>query len=259
MTALALRVVEREARVYRRMWRGSFFSSFVSPLLYLGAMGVGLGGLVDARSQGVDGIPYLQFVAPGLLAATALQTAAAESLWPVMAGTKWLRTFHAMVSAPMRASDVFLGTLVWLGVRLTVMASAFLVVATAFGGIRSAWGVLAVPAAILTGVAIGAPVTAYAATQEQEANFGLLMRLIVLPLFLFSGTFFPVDQLPAALQPLVALSPLWHGVELCRAATTGQWPEAGAAAVVTHVAVLVGVALLGAFLGTRAFARRLTA
>jgi lipooligosaccharide transport system permease protein len=259
MSTMAWRAVEREGRIYRHLWRGNFFSSFVSPLLYLGAMGIGLGGLVDARSQGIGDLPYLQFVAPGLLAATALQLTAGDSLWPVMGGMKWTRHFHAMVASPMRPADVYLGGLLWLAARLVVSSSAFLVVAAMLGGVRSPGAVLAVPAAVLAGVSLGAPLMAFAATQDQDGNFGLVMRLLVLPLFLFSGTFFPVDLLPDGVRPLLWLSPLWHGVELCRAATTGRWSALGPVATLAHVAVLGALTAAGAAVGIRTFTRRLTA
>jgi lipooligosaccharide transport system permease protein len=257
MATMAWRVVEREARVYRRLWRSNFFSSFVSPALYLGAMGLGLGGLVDERSQGVGDLTYLQFIAPGLMAATALQLAAGDSLWPVMGGMKWMRTFHAMVSSPLRPADVFIGLTSWLAVRLSFGSTIFVAVAAALGGVRSPQAVLAIPFAVLTGVAFAAPIMAFTASQEDDSHFGLVMRLVVLPLFLFSGTFFPVTQLPGPLQSAVWISPLWHGVELCRAATTGTWGDNGALTALVHVAVLVGVMVAGGWLGTRTFSRRL--
>lgn len=254
--SLAWRVVEREARLYRRLWRGSFYSTFLGPVLYLGAMGIGLGGLVDARSQGVGGLPYVQFVTPGLLAATAVQTAAGECLWPVMAGMKWMRQFQGMAATPLGPADIAVGRLVWLGLRLAASSAVFVAVAAVLGGVRSAGAVLAVPAAVLSALAVGAPLMAFAATQEEDTNFGLVMRLLVLPLFLFSGTFFPVDRLPAGLRPAVWLSPLWHGVELCRAATTGGWSALGARAV-AHTGILVAMIVAGTAAGAHTFARRL--
>jgi lipooligosaccharide transport system permease protein len=253
-TAAVLRVVEREARVFRRLWRSSVYSSFVTPVLFLAAIGVGLGGLVDERQGDVAGLDYLAFVAPGLLAASAMQTAAGESLWPVMAGTKWVRTFHAMVATPVGASDVYGGFVVWASVRVSMSAAAFLVVAALLGGVPSAWGVLALPAAVLCAAAFAAPLAAFAATQDTDASFPLILRLGIVPLFLFSGTFFPIDELPDWLRAVAVLSPLWHGVELCRAATTGsvEWPAAAG-----HIAFLSGCIIAGWWWGTRTFTRRL--
>ena len=253
-TPALLRVVEREARIFRRLWRGSVYSSFITPVLFLAAMGVGLGGLIDERNGAVGGLDYLTFVAPGLLAASAMQTAAGESLWPVMAGTKWVRTFHAMVATPVGASDVYGGFIVWTAVRVAMSASAFVLVAALLGGVPSLWGVLAVPAAVLCAAAFAAPLAAFAATQDTDVTFPLILRLAIVPLFLFSGTFFPVSELPAGLRAASAVSPLWHGVELCRAATTGsaEW-----GAVVVHVAVLTGCVAAGWLWGTRTSTRKL--
>lgn len=252
--SMVARVVERELRVYRRVWMGSVFSSFVGPVLFLTAMGLGLGNLVDEGSGEVDGMSYLLFVTPGVLVAGVMQSTAAESLWPVLGGTKWLRYFHGMVASPLRPGDVYGGYVAWLGIRAAVSALVFLVVATVLGGVDAPTAVLAVPAAALCAVAFAAPLTAYSATRENDATFGLIMRVGVVPLFLFSGTFFPVEQLPAAVRPLVALSPLWHGVELCRAATTGHGDPL---AMVGHVAFLLAVIVVGAWFGVRGFSEKL--
>lgn len=249
-----VRVVEREARIYRRLWRGDAFSSFLLPALFLGAMGLGLGGLVDERAGSVDGLSYLVFVTPGLLAATCMQMAAVDALWPTMAGFKWMRHFHAMVAGPLDPADVLGGQLVWEAIRTSLQAVVFLVVAAVLGGVPSWWGVLAWPAAVLTAVAVHAPLAAFAATREHDQSFFVVVRLAIQPLFLFSGTFFPISQLPDWLQVLAVLSPLWHGVELCRAATTGAL-DAGAMA--GHVAYLVTLLAIGWWCGTRTFARRL--
>lgn len=250
---VSARVFEREARVFSKLWRGSVFSSFVTPVLYLGAMGLGLGGIVDARNHSVGGLSYLAFVTPGLMAAGAVQSASGESLWPVLSGFKWMRHYHAMSAAVPRPGDIYDGVVAWLGCHVAISSSAFLVVAALLGGVHSGWAVLAVPAAVLGALAIVAPLMAFAATQESDAAFSPLMRLIVFPLFLFSGTFFPVSLLPGWGQGLVVLSPLWHAVELCRAATTGRggWVD------VAHVAALIACVVAGGLWGHRTFARRL--
>src|SRR5205807_3076664 len=139
--------------------------SFVIPALFLAAIGLGLGGLVDERTRHVAGLSYLHFVTPGLLAATGMQTAAAGALWPIMAGTKWMRFFHGIVSTPVSAADVYGGYVVWSALRSALSAVAFLAVAALLGGVPSAWGVLALPAAVLMSTAFTAPLTAFAATQ----------------------------------------------------------------------------------------------
>jgi lipooligosaccharide transport system permease protein len=251
-----LRVVEREARVFRRLWRGSVFSSLLSPVLFLAAMGVGLGDLVDQRSGGAGGVHYVDFIAPGLLAANTALVAASESLWPVMGGIKWMRTTHGIVATPISARDAYNGFVLWVTIRTCIGAAAFVAVAALFGAVPSAWGVLAIPAAALCGAAFAAPLSAFAATQESDQSFALIMRLGVLPLVLFSGTFFPVTQLPGWAQPIARVSPLWHAVELCRSATTGHGSLGSVAA---HVAVLGAFVVVGAWFGDRTFSRRLAA
>jgi lipooligosaccharide transport system permease protein len=250
------RAVERDVIVQRRLWRGAAFSSIVQPLLYLGAMGLGLGSLVDdGGGPALQGGAYLAFVAPGLLAAAAMQSAAADSLWPVMGGKKWFGHYHGMVASPLRASEVFGGHVAFVSLKVGVGAIAFLAVATALGAVSSPWAPLAVPVAMLCGLAFSAPLAAFAVTQETDVGFGVLMRLGIMPLFVFSGTLFPVDQLPGALAVVARLTPLWHAVELCRDLMTGTPTALGA---LGHVAVLLGYAAVGAALGARAFTRRLS-
>jgi lipooligosaccharide transport system permease protein len=251
---LAVRVVEYQAYLYRRFWRGSVVAYVINPILFLGALGLGVGGLVNEGKGTVDGVTYLVFIVPGLMAASAMNGAAGESLWPIMAGTKWIRTFHAMVATPVGPGDVFIGVVTWTGVRATIGAAIFLVIATMFGGVTSWWAPLAVPATTLTALAFAAPLSAFAATQETDFRFPVIMRLGVIPLFLFSGTFFPVSQLPDWLQPLCWLSPLWHGVELCRGATTG---DIDALQAVANIAILVAIVAAGTAWGVRTFTRKL--
>ena len=253
MTALALRMVQRNALVYRRVWRGSVFSSVMMPVLYLGAMGLGLGGLVDARHGSVSGTSYLVFVTPGLLAAGTSMSAAGEAMWPVMGGFKWMRHYHAMAAAVPSASDIYDGVVAWRGCLVAMSATVFLVVASLLGGVQSAWGILALPAAVLGALAITAPLAAFVATRESDMSFILIFRLAVFPLFLFSGTFFPVALLPASIRWAVVFSPLWHTVELCRAATTGH----GSWVDVVHIGVLAACIGVGRWWGHRTFAERL--
>ncbi|MDQ1379304.1 MAG: lipooligosaccharide transport system permease protein, partial [Actinomycetota bacterium] len=203
----------------------------------------------------VDGLSYLDFVAPGLLVASAMQLAAAESLWPVLGGVKWMRQFHGVVATPISPGQLYGGFVLWTALRSMFGAAAFLLVAVLLGAVPSAWGVLAIPAAGLCSAAFCALLAAYSIKLDSDLSFPMIMRLGVLPLFLFSGTFFPVSQLPSGLRPLAAFSPLWHGVELGRDATTGTFD---AAPVLAHIAVLVACIAVGALLGVRGFTRRLS-
>jgi lipooligosaccharide transport system permease protein len=255
-TAPVLRVVEREVRVFSRLWRGFVFSLFLNPVLYLAAMGLGLGGLVDKHSGNVEGLTYLQFVTPGLLVAVAAQLAAGESMWPIVGGVKWIGNFHATVATAITPAEVLYGCVLWIAIRAMIGSVAFLLVAAVLGGIPSAWGILAIPVAGLCAAAFSAPLCAYSVMKDSDLSFPLILRIGVLPLFLFSGTFYPISQLPAALQPIAQLSPLYHAVALARAATTDTF-DAGPDLV--HLAVLVAFVLAGLAWGRRRFAQRLAA
>ncbi|HET8621653.1 MAG TPA: ABC transporter permease [Acidimicrobiales bacterium] len=249
-----LRVTEREARTWRRFWRTYALSGVLVPLLFLGALGLGLGGLVDENRSSVEGFEYLVFVAPGIMAATALQAAAGDTLWPVMVNMKWMRGFHAAAATSLSPAEVYGGYLVWVGLRIAMNAAMFLTVAALLGGVPSPWGVLAVPFATLGGLAFASPLAAYSAAQDSDVSFPIVFRLVVVPMFLFSGTFFPVSQLPDGLEPVARLTPLWHAVELCRGATTGTL---GLVEAVVHVAVLAAFVAAGAWFGVRTFRERL--
>ncbi|MDA8238342.1 MAG: ABC transporter permease [Chloroflexi bacterium] len=264
MAAPAARVLEHELLVYRRVWRGSVFSSFLSPVLFLAAMGLGLGSLVDANAAGgggasgsaaaLTGFSYLAFLAPGLLASNAMQTAAGESTFPVMAGIVWVKSFHGMIATPIRPADVVVGKLAYVALRLLLVSAAFFVVTVLFGAVTGPTAVLAVPAALLTGLAFAAPIAAFSATQKDANGFNALFRFGVIPLFLFSGTFFPVAQLPALLQPLAYVTPLWHGVDLCRSLALGT---AEPAMTLVHLAYLGTMTAVGVAAALVTFRRRL--
>jgi len=242
---------------YRRTWQGSIYSGVLNPVMYLGAMGLGLGKLVDEHgTTSIGGVSYLAFLAPGLLAAAAMQTAMGESTYPVYASVKWLKTYQAAIASPLRPADLFHGHLLWTTLRLAMNSAVFVAVMTAFGAVRSAWVVAALPAAVLTGLAFGAPIEAYAMTCTKDTSFAMLFRFGIIPLFLFSGTFFPVTQLPAYVRPLAYITPLWHGVALCRSLSLGT-AQPGSSAV--HVGYLAAVIALGVVVGNCTYRRRLYA
>jgi lipooligosaccharide transport system permease protein len=255
--SFALRALGFWLTDYRRTWRGSVYSTALSPVLYLGAMGLGLGSLVDARgTASLGGVSYLVFLAPGLLAANAMQTAISGSTYPVLGSVKWLKTYQAAAATPLRPRDIFHGHLLFTLLRLTMNSSIFIVVIAAFGAVRSPWLLAALPVAVLTGLAFAAPVEAFAVLQTRDQPFAVLYRFGMIPLFLFSGTFFPVTQLPAWVRPLAYATPLWHGVALCRSLSLGT-VTAGAA--LTHIGYLVLLTAAGLAAGQRAYRRRLYA
>ena len=251
----AIRLVQRNAVVYRRIWRGSIFVSFLQPILFLAAMGLGLGSLVDrGDSSLLEGVTFLQFLAPGLLAATCMQTASFESAFPITGKMTWHRNYDAITATPMGIGDVILGELGWMAARLSMVASAFMIVLAGFHVPRSPLALLAIPAAVLTGLAFSAPIMAFAATRKSGANFNGLFRFVITPLFLFSGVFFPISRLPLRLRMIAWLTPLFHGVELVRGLTLDRLQSPG---WIVHVAYLVAMMLVGTLLSMRTFRRKL--
>ena len=251
------RVIEHRAVQYRRTYRSSVFTSFLSPLLFLTAMGIGLGGYID-RSGGaaLGGLTYLQFLAPGLLAATVMQSAAFEATFPIIGGLNWQRTFHAMYATPLSPRDIALGNLVWMAVRVAMIAAVFTVVIVAFGAAHSPLVVLGIPVAVLAGMAFAGPIAAFSATQRTPNRFNVIFRFGITPLFLFSGTFFPIESLPNFLQPIAWISPLWHGVDLTRGLVLGT-VGANPALMVIHLVVLVAIVAVSTWATVRTIERRL--
>ena len=240
-------------RAYVRTWQGSAFSSFLIPVMFLLGLGISVGSYVDSR--GVLGMPYVDFIAPGLLASTALQIAVSEAAWPVLAGFQWVRTYHAMRASPLRPVDIVGGEILWIWLRVGTSALGFLIVLALFGVLRSPAGLLALPAALLLAAAACAPVLAYSASVTSDNWFAVLFRFAVIPMTLFAGVFFPVEQLPLAVRWIAYASPLWHGVELCRAAMLSTPTAIG---WLGHTAYLAVWAVVGWLLASRRFARRLT-
>jgi lipooligosaccharide transport system permease protein len=226
---------------YRRTWRGSVLSAFLLPAMFLVAMGLTVGHYIDARGNGL-GVSYLDYIAPGVLASTALQVSVGEATWPAYSAFHWTRTYHAQQATPLAIADLLRGHLTYVLLRVTVAASGFLIILSLFGAAHSWWVFAALPAALLIGLACAAPVFGIAATATSDGTFAVVFRFAVIPMTLFAGVFFPVHGLPLAARLLAYVSPLWHGVELCRAATLGRPTAWG---VPVHVGVLVAWAAAG--------------
>jgi lipooligosaccharide transport system permease protein len=253
--ALAVREFRHQLVLYRRTWRAGLFSSVANPLLYLAAMGAGLGSLVNQHSAArLGGVSYLAFIAPGLLAATAMQVAIGASTYPVLGGVKWQKTYFAAVATPVRPADIFHGFLIFVTLRITMAATAFLAVMAVFGAVATPLAAAALPVAVLTGLAFAAPVAAWAVTRNGDVGFSVLFRLGMIPMFLFSGTFFPLSQLPAWLRPVAYITPLWHGVAACRALSLDAVSLPG---LLAHIAYLTALATAGVLVGQRTHERRL--
>jgi lipooligosaccharide transport system permease protein len=251
------RVFEHRWLQYRRTFRASIFSSFLSPVLFLTAMGLGLGSYVsDSAIDDIGGVSYLVFLAPGLLAATAMQSASFEATFPIMGGLIWTKIFHAMYATPISPRDIAIGNLIWIGARLTLISAVFTGVIVLFGAAASPMVLLAIPAAVLTGLAFAAPIAAFAATQKTPERFAAIFRFGITPLFLFSGTFFPLDSLPEIVRPLAWITPLYHGSSLTRGLSLGTLLDDPVLALV-HVLILVACVVVGAWAMIRSIERRL--
>jgi Nod factor-specific ABC transporter NodJ protein len=204
---------------YRRTWRGTIVISVANPLLFLVAIGAGLGRLVDPSSLG--GLTYLEFFAPGMLAAAAMQNAYVEGAFMVHDSLRQRRGYTVAAATPLEPRDILAGHMLFMAFRIGMSALAFAVVMMAFGATRSPWAVLTVPAALLTGMAFAAPLAAWTVTVDKFSALNTVFRFVLMPMYLFAGTFFGIETLPDWLRPLAYVLPLWHGVDLCRTLSLG--------------------------------------
>lgn len=250
----AVKVMQRNSIVFWRSSRQSIFLSILWPLLFLSAIGLGLGSLVEGDRQSFGGAGYLAFFATGMLAANAMQSAAFAASYPMMNKITWQRNYEAVLATPLEVRDIFFGELAWIGTILIQQTVPFWGVMALFGIFDSPLALLAIPAAVLAGLGFGAAVMSFTATLETDQAYTWLFRLVITPLFLLSGTFFPVDELPSWGAALAQLSPLYHGVELVRGTTIASLSPPAA---ITHVAYLLVFVSAGSALGVRNLRRRL--
>lgn len=249
------RQLDYHARVYLRSWRGSVISSFVAPLLYVVAMGVLLGDFVSADDGALDGAAdYLAFVVPGLMAAQAMQTAVSEMTYPVMGAIKWHKSYFAQLSTPLTVRDVVTAHQLFVLFRLMTTSAVFCLVMAPFGVFATWWGALAAFAAqVLVGQAFAALTHAFSVRVREDTVFATYFRLVIFPMFLFSGAFFPIENLGTVGAWVARLTPLWHGVDLARMFTVDHvdWPLA-----LLHVVVLLGAVVAGWWLAITGLTRR---
>ena len=243
-----------QALSFRRTWRATITTAFLNPIFFLLSVGVLLGKLVDRSGSSLGGLSYIEFVAPGLLAVVAMQVGANEGMYPIMAGIKWLRTYHAVVSTPVRVTELVLGTLAWVALRIFVAAVIFTAVAAVGGAFESPLVVLAPLAALLTGLAFFAPISVVGAGSDEDFWFPTINRFVIVPMFLFAGTFFPVSQLPDWLEPIAWATPLWHGSSLCRDLATGNVETLP---TIAHVGFLVAIVVVGVIASIKMHQRKL--
>jgi lipooligosaccharide transport system permease protein len=244
-------VLEYHLVHYRRTWRSSALSTLVLPLLTMLGFGVGVGSYVTG---GVEGVPYLDWIVPGLIASTAVQAAIGEASWPVLSFFEWLKIYFAQAAAPLRVGDILGGHLAFMLFRILLSATAFLGVAVVFGAVHSWWSPLVLLVALLVGLAVAAPTVAYTASIKQDSYLAVLGRFAVLPMSLFSGVFFPVESLPVVLRWVAWVLPLSHGVDLSRDAMLGRAPGWAGLGHVLYLLLWCG---LGWWLAHARFRRRL--
>jgi len=248
-------VTEHKIRAARG-YAGTLVATAIgTPFLYLFAFGVGLATLITQNVGPNPDVTYLQFVAPALLASAALLVATEEYTFGILLGLKWNPTFIAMNAAPITARQIVDGVMLFVLIRMAITTGVYFIVMVLFGAVASPWGVLTILSGLLAGFAF-APVAAYSATiEEDRGQFAILQRTIILPLTLFSGTVFPLTQLPIYLQWIGWLSPLWHASELGRQFSYG--PTEPIWLTVVHVVYLAGLGVLGWQLCVRTVTRRL--
>ena len=248
-------VAEHRLRVMRGYLQTMIATGIGTPILYLYALGVGLATLVDGKMGG-DQVSYLIFVAPALLCSAALTTATEEFSYPIMLGFKWNPTFFGMNAAPMQGGQIINGVTYAVIVRLFAQSIVYYLFMLLFGAIPGPWGWLMIVVGVLTGMALGAMLMAYAThLEEDKGQFNYIMRFGVIPLTLFSGTFFPLSALPVWLHWIGWISPLWHGTELSRVLSYGYSEPVWLSIV--HVAYLVLLVVIGWWLARRLAVKRL--
>ena len=236
-------VAEHRIRGIRSYYKTLLFTAIGSPFMYLFALGVGLATLVD-RHNGLGGTSYLAFVAPALIASAAVTAAVEECTYPILMGFKWNPIFFGMNAAPISGAQIVNGIFIAVLARLLPTTIIYYLVMLVFGAVPSPLGVFDIPIAVLTGMAFGLVIASYMATVEQEVGQpAFIQRFIIIPLFLFSGTFFPLSQMPIFLQWIGWISPLWHGTELGRVVSYGA-AEPGWLTIV-HVLYPVALCVYG--------------
>jgi lipooligosaccharide transport system permease protein len=250
------RQVDYWLTVYRRTWRGSVVSSFAAPLFYVLAMGVLLGGFIHSDPEKLEGATsYLAFIVPGLVVAQAMQTAVGETTYPVTSMIKWQRVYDSMLATPLRCRDLVAAHLGFVLFRLVLVCGVYGAVTAAFGVYESWWGpLLAFLSQVLTGMAFAVWCYGWTARLRSETAFNVMFRLVVFPLFLFSGAFFPITNLGDVGAWVARCTPLWHGVNLSRMFDLDHvtwWVAA------VNAAVLVALLVAGWSWAVRGLERRL--
>jgi lipooligosaccharide transport system permease protein len=232
--------------------------AIANPVLYLVSIGLGVGAYIDKNTggMGVDGVSYITFLAPALLATAAIQGAIDESVYPTLEGFKWNKTFFSMNATPLSGNHIAMGVFYNSLIRVIFTAIMYWLMMLAFGVLESPRAWLAIFTAIMAGAAFGALMQALAGLLENEnIFFTVLNRFVIMPLFLFSGTFYPLTNMPIFLQWIGWISPLWHATELGRWLTYGH--EISSLMLYVHFIFLNTLLIVGVIASRRIFTRRL--
>jgi lipooligosaccharide transport system permease protein len=246
---MAFRAYEYWLIVYRRIFRGTIASSILNPVLYLTAMGVGLGKVVNHGAHPL-GVPYLDYVAPGMLAAVGMQVAAIESSFPVRGAVQWNKNYYAMLATPLRVADLVFGHLLYVATRALMVSGVYLVIIAAFGVVHSPLALLALPVGVLLGLSFAGYISAVAIAAERDP-FNPLFRFVIMPMFLFSGTFFPITRLPHGLREAAYATPLWNAVDFVRGSTLGTLTWSRGLLHVAYFVVVIAIGVAVAYWGYR--------
>jgi lipooligosaccharide transport system permease protein len=230
-------------KLYGRTWRGTIVISVANPVLFLLGIGVGLGHIVNqGHSTTLGGVSYPDFFAPGLLAASAMQTAFVECGGRVSMAAGWAGSYRAAATTPMEPDEIMAGHMLFAAFKLALTSAAFIIVMEIFGVTRGWWGLVVWPAALLTGLAFAAPLAAWTVTLRTYGKVNSLFRFVIMPMYMFSGTFFALSQLPHGVRLIAQALPLAQGVDLCRSLSLGS---ASLPAALGHVAYLLALACAG--------------
>ncbi len=251
-THRALKLVRRNILAYKHYWI-ALITGFFEPIFYLAAVGFGVGQFIDTVPYGNAQVDYPTFLAPGLLATATLNGAVFDGFFSPFFKLNWMKTYEGIITTPMSIPDIAVGEIIWALVRGTIYGTGFLIVILALGLMKSPWAVLALPAVMLSAGALSAGAMVLTGITKQISSLEKVMTLIVIPLFLFSGTFYPLSVYPGYLQPLVQVTPLYHSAALLRALTTGQV----GAGTLWHVAYLAAFFAIAGAVAIRLMRKRL--
>jgi lipooligosaccharide transport system permease protein len=248
----AFKLVRRNILAYSHYWI-AFITGFFEPVFYLVAVGFGVGQFIETVSYAGAPIDYPTFLAPGLLATATLNGAIFDGFFSPFFKLNWMKTYDGIITTPISIADIAMGEVVWATMRGTLYGAAFIAVILTLGLIDSIWAVLALPAVVLSAAALSAGAMVLVGTTKEISSLEKVMTLIVIPLFLFSGTFYPVGLYPGYVRPVIQATPLYHSAELLRNLTTGN---VGAGTLV-HVAYLTVMFVIASVVAIRLIRRRL--